>query len=760
MKRSKKVIMILLCALLFIVGMIPAVVYADAPYLQDFTTYTEYDPQSHFTITASKIDVDNQQHKYAGAVYKDFGTGFWDGDFEVRWKTTFGSSSVYQARFLEAVFLETGSPTQYWNDYHYYNSNGVGIKRQYTSLLGFQIWEGCGGTSYTTAWDGISTSYLGTAVYPKFIYDRDDGTYGTYYLYVYSDSGYTTEIFSTSLVAHRLPEFRYFCGYMNYGWSGGSTQVHYCDIEDMYLSDEEKTVTTTAGTNTSYSPYTGLLKLTANCTITGEPTSTFMAYSFDQETYYPATAYETDTEGVYEATWDIDSQYEGDTIYYYGYAWWNTYYDEGSELSSTLTVPEGQPTAYIYDWPIYIGDGQDVSLTGEVFNDGGLSCNATIAYSTDNWSTWFYTTNQTGLYTDDQYYGYVNMTEDTWYRAHAVVWNEQGSDNSSDIMFIWYNQSQPSCTTDSVTRTGESFLNNEYIQIEGTVEDDGGGDCIVGIDYRILPTGEWIELWTSDYPNELYETDDTISGTFMFAMGSSYEVRVKVANEVGYNWLTEEWYWYYGDTVQVTTIQAYTTPVIGIPSFESMSESMCKVTTPLLSDGGYACATWIEYRLNGSATVTSTFPSRNSLKETGDSFIQYMNGLEVGRSYQVRGVASNLLGYIGYGDWEDFDNWSDEAGGDADDDIVPESDLKPMDWFAVNVLGVIGMNNSGGKLLFVILAMMILFGIFFKSSFFRVFMPVLVFVAFLVFGWIPVEIVICVILGAGLGAWYLFKKAV
>lgn len=59
--------------------------------IEDFTTYTEVDPNSDFTITSSKIAVDGLRRDAAAYVYKDMGSGHF-GDFEHLLKITKSAS--------------------------------------------------------------------------------------------------------------------------------------------------------------------------------------------------------------------------------------------------------------------------------------------------------------------------------------------------------------------------------------------------------------------------------------------------------------------------------------------------------------------------------------------------------------------------------------------------------------------------------------------------------------------------------------------
>ena len=50
--------------------------------IEDFSTYTETDPNSKIAVTSSKIDVSAIDRGDNAYVYDDKGSNFFDGDFE------------------------------------------------------------------------------------------------------------------------------------------------------------------------------------------------------------------------------------------------------------------------------------------------------------------------------------------------------------------------------------------------------------------------------------------------------------------------------------------------------------------------------------------------------------------------------------------------------------------------------------------------------------------------------------------------------
>jgi hypothetical protein len=71
--------------------------------VEDFTTYTEVDGGADITVAASSLTLDNLERDETAYVYKDFGSGYWSGDFDIRCKVNL--SSVVQASWINVLTL-------------------------------------------------------------------------------------------------------------------------------------------------------------------------------------------------------------------------------------------------------------------------------------------------------------------------------------------------------------------------------------------------------------------------------------------------------------------------------------------------------------------------------------------------------------------------------------------------------------------------------------------------------------------------------
>ena len=99
---------------------------SEATAYEDFTSYTEVDPESNFTVTSNKLDiVDMHTEHVAAYLYKDFTAKYFTKDFEIQFEfvitdATHGqdNSDMYGIISLNNTpsirFVEAPGPTVYW----------------------------------------------------------------------------------------------------------------------------------------------------------------------------------------------------------------------------------------------------------------------------------------------------------------------------------------------------------------------------------------------------------------------------------------------------------------------------------------------------------------------------------------------------------------------------------------------------------------------------------------------------------------------
>jgi len=219
------------------------------PGTEDFTTYTENDANGRFTVTSSKIDVSGLRRDDQGHyVYKDKGVNHFDGDFEFLFEASVAdvgsddSSWMYMVMVANAVNdfkgLEGASEDCIAADVYPYRPNDGDYR--------WGLQELDSGTGY------LDYSYAGytfdTLYYLTLKRDENVGTYGTAYLYVYSDAARTTLVDSYSIALHTSKkDYQYIYGVSARGDSPTAAEAITGYVQNLDLQEAAtETVTTTA----------------------------------------------------------------------------------------------------------------------------------------------------------------------------------------------------------------------------------------------------------------------------------------------------------------------------------------------------------------------------------------------------------------------------------------------------------------------------------------------------------------------------------
>lgn len=174
--------------------------------VENISGFAETDPNSHLTLTASRVTYAGLINNEDAFLYKDFGADHFAGDFEhlVDFKVTSADDGGYvyiwgltnsaddildiqgaSGSFLACSLVRTGS------DYN------------------FRILEVDSGAGpyYDTFASTVNTAY-----YLKIKRDETVGTYGTLYCYIYSDSARTNLVDTLEVALHTSKkDFRYLC---------------------------------------------------------------------------------------------------------------------------------------------------------------------------------------------------------------------------------------------------------------------------------------------------------------------------------------------------------------------------------------------------------------------------------------------------------------------------------------------------------------------------------------------------------------------
>jgi hypothetical protein len=206
---------------------------------EDYTTYTEVDPNGHLSKTLSKItwtDLNNSETAY---ICDDKGVDHFDGDFEFLFDG-------------EITDIPAGGARVYWcglanglDDLRSIDVGGGDYLALLTYVSGgnvrYYLHEVVSGSAYQDY-----TAY--TAEKQQWItFERDEavGTYGTLYAYIYDDSDRTEEADTLSVTLHEKEDFRYIYGLSSYDENSaaryGSGYVRNLDLQEGGEEPTEKT---------------------------------------------------------------------------------------------------------------------------------------------------------------------------------------------------------------------------------------------------------------------------------------------------------------------------------------------------------------------------------------------------------------------------------------------------------------------------------------------------------------------------------------
>lgn len=174
--------------------------------LEDFTTYTKVDPNSKFSVSANSITYTGLLNSESAYIYKDAGINHFAADF---------------THLVDAIYTSAAGASTLVGNWAITNDigtldviEGAGKSALYAFLYtvvgvsrNIYIKENDNGTKY-------STSYPDSAPpqnrYFKIIRNESVGTYGTIYLYIYSDADRTNLLSTLSIALHTSKkDYRY-----------------------------------------------------------------------------------------------------------------------------------------------------------------------------------------------------------------------------------------------------------------------------------------------------------------------------------------------------------------------------------------------------------------------------------------------------------------------------------------------------------------------------------------------------------------------
>ena len=228
------------------------------PLIENFTSYTETDPNAHIAVTASRVTWSLQNRNEDAYVYKDKGAAYFSDNFNCKLTVKFTDGATLSASVILGVWSITNLIDDL-NGIDTANGDFLAIISANNTTVDYalQMVECDAGTQYlSTAYTLTPTGYTSPTVYLTIVRDEAVGTYGTLYLYIYSDAARTTLLNTQSLALHTSKkDFRYI--FTSHSWNTGEASLY----QSGYAEGLEVTVTSSPSVTTE--PVTALTNTTA-----------------------------------------------------------------------------------------------------------------------------------------------------------------------------------------------------------------------------------------------------------------------------------------------------------------------------------------------------------------------------------------------------------------------------------------------------------------------------------------------------------------
>lgn len=186
----------------------------------DQTTFTKVDPNTHGAVYSDVSVLTTLGTNETAYLYKDYGSGYATGNFAIRGLlnvTAFASGAGQMANLLS--FVNTLGQANSTNDLQ-----GIALVWASSSTFNLKAREVSGGTEYlSTASSTLSTS---TPYWIEISRDKSVGAFGTLYVKVFSDPGYSVQVGSTvSITLHATVAWRYLNAWQSYNASTATSST-------------------------------------------------------------------------------------------------------------------------------------------------------------------------------------------------------------------------------------------------------------------------------------------------------------------------------------------------------------------------------------------------------------------------------------------------------------------------------------------------------------------------------------------------------
>jgi len=627
---------LLLVAILLLPLIMPV---AATPVYEDFTTYTELDPNNHIDLVGTNhIDFDAYMNEDA-YLYKDKGTDFFS-NFEHKIDIKLISASASYAfnypwcvaNAIGAIYPDLGGSTNLLNLQIYKSPGSPGVCL--TEYYGASSWVDCSIALSFGTWYYLTIKKVGTALTCK----------------IYSDSVRTTLLDTLSLTLHADIKYRYI--YAANVWNGGEDRHFDTTIENLDLQQAEVVPTITTNNATYVSRTTAQLNSYLNDD-GGEACDVRFQYStgvgggsyvdFDDWTEVDPTGAGSASGHIQWTSYHLTHDaYDNEDCYFY------TDMGAGNITNFThqiqIEASNKDSTAHGFPWVLanVTSDTKAMKDASEPYLDIYLYANggALEIYLVEGHSGNSYTDMYSGSYNTSYYLTII----------------KDGTDFSCKI---YNNAERGGAPLDTLNLTLQVDHTFRYVYAANTRNDASGEHIFVTIDdLSLVGGGEWIN---TSWVNDTYNTGDSpYADMENLAVDTKYYFRVQARNTEGTT---------NGSEVNFTTYPAITEPTnfTGYPTSTTISLSWEK--------GAGAANTMVrgqvgDYPVNyssGEQVYASTMATTMH------------SGLTPGTTYYYRSWSFDAIGYS--------DNYTDflmtTTAYSAVTNDTPASPTTPSNWWGV-----------------------------------------------------------------------------
>jgi len=405
---------------------------------ENFTTYTETDPNSKLVVTSTRITATQINRNEDAYVYKNKGNYF-TGNFEIQLTLHFtdgvGATAI-------AFIWTLANLVDDWTGIDTASGDALGIAvaaygSSPNTYIRLQMIELNGGAEVGTD----SSTYdqvMGTSTYLTIVRDESVGTYGTLYCYIYSDAARAVLEDTLTITLHSKKDFSYLYGIQsnNTGnaaiwWSG---YVENLTVVSSVFSGEAPSVTTQAVSSIASTTATG----NGNVTGLGLPTATQHGHVWASHPN-PTTSDSKTENGVPSATGAYTSSLTSlspNTLYYcraYIINELGKFYS-----NTTVTFTTTASTAVVTTRAVSAIAALSATGNGTITSDGGSAITAHgVCWSTSANPTTAndHTDNGATTVIGDFSSLMTGLTANTAYHVRAYVTNGSGTSYGADVTF-------------------------------------------------------------------------------------------------------------------------------------------------------------------------------------------------------------------------------------------------------------------------------------------------------------------------------------